>query len=100
MAGIFISYRRSDTEGYASRLSKDSEHASVEKWSFSMSLASNPDKTSIRWSARRCACNVLLGLIGLSWAQVHSTGWATPPLTIPNPGIETAAALRALPLAA
>jgi hypothetical protein len=34
-----------------------------------MSPASNPDKTSIRWSAEVRFCNVLLGLIGPSWAS-------------------------------
>ena len=96
MAGIFISYRRSDTEGYAGRLF-EGLRARFGLGAVFLDVAGiEPGQDFHKLIGRKVSsCNVLLALVGGSWASA-SDGNGQRRLDDPQDfvRVETAAALK------
>ena len=96
MAGIFISYRRSDTEGYAGRLFEGLGARFGRDMVFFDVAGIEPGQDFHKVIGEKVrSCNVLLALIGNSWASA-SDGDGQRRLDDPQDFVrlETAAALK------
>ena len=84
MAGIFISYRRSDTEGYAGRLFEGLRARFGRDVVFFDVAGIEPGQDSIRWWERRWALAMFCWRSSVPLGQVHLTGMGSAASTIPR----------------
>ena len=77
MAGLFISYRRDDSQGYAGRLAQDLSQALGEHRVFSdVEIPHGHDFSAVLHRAI-AASDVLLVVIGRRWAATSAQGFAS-----------------------
>ncbi len=74
MAGIFVSYRRDDSQGFAGRLADDlTDRLGPDQVFRDMEIPAGADFTDVLHRAV-AACDILLVVIGRHWAAESDTG--------------------------